>query len=224
MNNRKFGIWSTVMACCILAMVISCDSPTENEPAKNAPVEKTEITSFRIGQDDGVINEKRTPKTITLTVPYGTDLASLVPTVSFTGLSVSPESEIKQDFTDSVKKPIVYTVTGRDNSSVEYQVSVNTADGTGIVINVNLEEDSVASTPSVTTIYKNGNPTSATIEAVKGISCKWLVDGKLWGTSNEIKLESYNLTTGDHFVTLITTKNGIPFSKEFIITVIKQFR
>jgi hypothetical protein len=45
--------------------------------------------------------------TITATVPFGTDLTSLVPTVEITGQLVSPVSAVAQDFSS----PVVYTVT-----------------------------------------------------------------------------------------------------------------
>jgi len=134
MCRKKFGIWSTVLACCIFVMVIGCDSS------------KDEV------------------------------------------------------------------------------VSVQSANGTGIAINASLEENIGVSAPSVTTIYKDGNPTSITIDMAKGITCQWFVDGKTWGTSTGITLDSANLTTGDHFVMFIASKNGIPYSREFIITVVRQFR
>jgi hypothetical protein len=106
----------------------------------------------------------------------------------------------------------------------EHQIPTPQTNSTGITINVSLEEDIGVSALPLTTIYKVGNPTSVTIEAAKGISCQWFVDGKLCGTNIGITLDSANLTTGDHFITLISSKNGIPYSKEFIITVIRQFR
>jgi len=98
------------------------------------------------------------------------------------------------------------------------------AEDAGTDIKALPEENIVASAPSVTTIYKDWNPASVTIEAAKGFTCQWFVDGKLKGTNNAITLDSANLTTGDHFVTLIASKKGIPHSREFVITVIRQFR
>ena len=224
MRSRKFGIWPMVLACSTLAMVIGCDTPTDRISADKASANEVAITSFKVGQEEGVIDKKKTPKTIKLTVAYGTDLASLAPEIVFSGKKVSPASGAAQDFTDSVINPVAYKVTGRDGSSVEYQVSVQSGNGAGMTINVSLEEDIVASAPSATTIYKDGNPASVTIEASKGFACQWFVDGKPRGTSAAITLDSANLTTGDHFVTLMANKNKIPYSREFTITVIRQFR
>jgi hypothetical protein len=97
------------------------------------------------------------------------------------------------------------------------------ANDTGTDNYVSPEENIVASEPSVTTIYKDRDPTSVTIEAARGFTCQWFVDGKPRGTNTAITLDSANLSTGDHFVTLIASKNEIPYSREFIITVIRQF-
>jgi len=69
----------------------------------------------------GVINEGA--KTIALTVPFGTDVTALVPTIIYTGVSVSPASVAAQDFTSSVD----YTVTAEDTSTQAYLVTVTVA-------------------------------------------------------------------------------------------------
>ena len=99
-----------------------------------------------------------------------------------------------------------------------------TASGAGTAITVSLEDDIIATAPAATTLYKDGNPTSVTIEAAKGYTYQWFVDGKRKGTNAGITLDSANFTTGDHFVTLIASKNGIPYSREYIITIVRQFR
>ncbi|MBR2567113.1 MAG: S-layer homology domain-containing protein [Paenibacillus sp.] len=69
----------------------------------------------------GTVNEAA--KTIALTVPYGTDVTTLVPTITHTGASVSPNSDIAQDFTN----PVTYTVTAADSSTQQYVVTVTVA-------------------------------------------------------------------------------------------------
>src|SRR5450756_719114 len=66
----------------------------------------------------GVINE--TTFTVALTVPYGTNVTGLVPTITQTGASVVPLSGVAQDFT----LPVVYTVTASDESTQAYVVTV----------------------------------------------------------------------------------------------------
>jgi len=62
----------------------------------------------------GEIDEEN--KTITVTVPLGTDITALVPSIQLsTGATVSPEDA--QDFTNEV----IFTVTAEDQSSVNYE-------------------------------------------------------------------------------------------------------
>lgn len=70
----------------------------------------------------GAIDEDA--KTIDLTVPYETDVTFLVPAVTHTRASISPESDVAQDFTD----PVIYKVTAEDGSSQEYTVTVTLED------------------------------------------------------------------------------------------------
>ncbi|NLB51894.1 MAG: cadherin-like domain-containing protein, partial [Syntrophomonadaceae bacterium] len=70
----------------------------------------------------GMIDEET--KTITLTVPYGTDLTALVPTIDHNGVSVSPVSGEAADFTD----PVIYRVTAEDGSTQDYLVTITVAE------------------------------------------------------------------------------------------------
>lgn len=67
---------------------------------------------------NGVIDEEA--KTISLTVPYGTDVTGLVPTILYAGETVSPASGEANDFTG----PVTYTVTASDGSTQDYTVTV----------------------------------------------------------------------------------------------------
>src|SRR5206468_8785993 len=62
-----------------------------------------DITQFTINGVDGTILGTN----ITLTLPYGTSLVSLTPTITITGVSVNPASGTPQNFTS----PVLYTVT-----------------------------------------------------------------------------------------------------------------
>ena len=70
----------------------------------------------------GMIDEET--KTITLMVPYGTDLTALVPTIDHNGVSISPESGEAADFTD----PVICTVTAEDGSTQDYLVTITVAE------------------------------------------------------------------------------------------------
>ncbi|MBO0593403.1 hypothetical protein I2486_18555, partial [Cellulophaga sp. E16_2] len=57
---------------------------------------------------------------ITVTLPAGTDVTNLSPVIIHTGASISPESEITQDFTN----PVTYTVTAQDDTTQDYIVTI----------------------------------------------------------------------------------------------------
>jgi len=62
-------------------------------------------------------------KTIALTVPFGTNVNALVPTIVHTGKSVSPASGEEKDFTS----PVIYSVTADDTSTQAYLITVTEA-------------------------------------------------------------------------------------------------
>ncbi len=78
-----------------------------------------DITQFTILGVNGAIAGTN----ISLRLPYGTDVTSLTPTITITGVSVSPASGVAQDFT----APVAYTVTAQDASTQTYMVTVNIA-------------------------------------------------------------------------------------------------
>jgi hypothetical protein len=63
-------------------------------------------------------------KTVTLTVPFGTDVTGLVPTIEFEGAAIEPPlSDEPQDFT----APVIYTVTAANGDRAEWTVTVTVA-------------------------------------------------------------------------------------------------
>ncbi|GHV96226.1 hypothetical protein AGMMS50293_25460 [Spirochaetia bacterium] len=113
---------------------------------------------------------------ISVSVPYGTDVTSLTPTVTHTGASYSPTGA--QNFTN----PVTYTVTAADGSTKEYTVTVTVAlsdtkditgfsfaslmitgtiSGTDINITVPYGTDVTDLTPTVTHTGESYSPTGA---------------------------------------------------------------
>ena len=73
----------------------------------------------------GTVNE--TAKTVALTVPFGTNRTTLIPTLSVSpDATVSPASGVGQNFTT----PVTYTVTAQDGSQQAYVVTVTVAANT----------------------------------------------------------------------------------------------
>jgi formylglycine-generating enzyme required for sulfatase activity len=81
------------------------------------------ITAFNFASPSatGTINEAS--HTIAVTVPYGTAVTALVPTITHTGASVNPASGFAQNFTN----PVIYTVTAENASTQNYTVTVTVA-------------------------------------------------------------------------------------------------
>ena len=90
-----------------------------------APATSKTITAFKFmtlsPAVTGTINE--TDHTVALTVPYGTNVSSLAPTITTTGKTVSPASGTTQNFST----PVTYTVTAQDTSTQAYVVTVTVA-------------------------------------------------------------------------------------------------
>jgi len=72
---------------------------------------------------EGLIDNEQS--NVTLTVPYGTKVTSLKPTIHISPEAVvSPKSGVEQDFTN----PVHYTILAEDSSEQIWEVSVNVAD------------------------------------------------------------------------------------------------
>ncbi|MFW5863067.1 MAG: DUF5018 domain-containing protein, partial [Spirochaetota bacterium] len=81
------------------------------------------ITAFTFSNPSatGIIDQDN--HTIEVTVPYGTVVNNLIPTISYSGESIDPVSDVAQNF----DTPVVYTVTAEDGSTRDYTVSVDVA-------------------------------------------------------------------------------------------------
>lgn len=84
--------------------------------------EKT-ITAFMIPNQIGSTTINESAYTISLTMPFGTSLTALVPTITITGTTVNPISGVVQNFTN----PVNYIVTAADASTQTYVVTVTIA-------------------------------------------------------------------------------------------------
>ncbi|OAS18363.1 DUF5018 domain-containing protein, partial [Paenibacillus oryzisoli] len=85
------------------------------------PAKAITAFSFASPSATGTVNE--TNKTVAVTVPYGTNVTALVPTIAHSGASISPASGAAQNFTS----PVTYTVTAADGSTQAYTVTVTVA-------------------------------------------------------------------------------------------------
>lgn len=98
-----------------------------------------------------------TMDSVYLTVPYGTSLTNLVPTITITGKMISPASAVAQNFTNIVS----YAVTAEDGSTKTYRVKVAV--------------EMPSATVYATTVYDFGAPGTARLYAIDANtgSLKW---------------------------------------------------
>src|SRR6188472_3428858 len=116
MNKEKVFIL-TLINCILL---ISCSQ----NPPPTPPVvlsSSKNITAFVFKKNDNSflsqdINGKIINDTIKVEVPFGTPLASLTPTITHSGKSISPLDRTSQNFSNTVN----YTVTAEDGSTNQY--------------------------------------------------------------------------------------------------------
>jgi len=89
--------------------------------------------------------------TVTVTVPFGTDVSSLVPTIIISaGASIYPSEEVEQNFNG----PVTYTVTAEDGTPRTYTVNVSVAESSakeitsftilGIVGHIDTDTDQIS--------------------------------------------------------------------------------
>jgi hypothetical protein len=141
-SGRRFGVAAVlgIMLLCITAWgLTSC----EDELA--ALAEANKITSFKVGNVLGAIDEET--QTIVVFVPTGTDLQKLTPIVTVSSsASLFPESGTEVD----IRHPVSYTVTAENGVSRTYKVTVNAEDPT-----VTLNSIAIRTLPT-RTIYEVG--------------------------------------------------------------------
>ena len=94
------------------------------------PNTETDITEFSLAEETGAATINRTDHSIEIEVTSGTDLTSLVPTISVSpGAMVDPADGVSRDFTSSVD----YLVTAEDGVNTQsWKVSVSVQRAVGI--------------------------------------------------------------------------------------------
>lgn len=93
---------------------------------------ETDIISFDFTSPAATGTVNNTNHTVALTVPYGTDVTSLTPTIAVSaGATISPTSGTATDFTS----PVDYTVTAEDTTTTQvYAVTVTVEEATPISV------------------------------------------------------------------------------------------
>ena len=88
-----------------------------------APNPANTITSFTLSSPPVTGYIDNSNHTVSLSVPTGTDVSALSPSITHTGTTITPLSGTQVDFTS----PVIYTVTAMNGSIQEYEVFVDYA-------------------------------------------------------------------------------------------------
>ncbi len=148
------------------------------------------ITSFTFPESTStIINE--TAHTIAVTVPYGTVVTALVPTISHTGVSINPASGVANDFSSSK----TYTVTAADSSTQEYVVTVAASTLTYVLpggISFNLKNVPGGTFP--TSSGSQTRPTDVDAKPATVSASFWMAETE---TTREVWNAVYRWGTGD---------------------------
>jgi hypothetical protein len=173
------------------------------------------LTSFVIGSATGIINDN----TITVTVPYGTDITSLSPLITFTGSAVNPASETAQDFTN----PVTYRVTADDGSTRDYTVTVQSEGRSPITINFTpLPHETIDLAADSENSLSRTQDDTLKITAEGSAPVRWFIDGEEQAeTGVAITIAAKDYPLGIHHVTALVYKDGIPYSDELTFKVVK---
>ena len=158
-------------------------------------------------------------KTIALTVPYGTDVTALVPSITHTGASLSPNTGVAQDFTS----PVNYTVTAADSSTQQYTVTVTV----GASSNSNLSALSISGgTLSPAFVSGTTSYTASVGNAYSSITVTPIAaDGNATIKVNGLAVTSggatgeINLSVGNNIITVVVTAQDGTTSNTYTITV-----
>ncbi len=110
------------------------------------PSEKS-ITAFSLNGTSGVINEK----TISVVMPYGTNITSLIATYVTSGVNVTVNSVAQQTgvTANNFSNSVVYTVFAADKSSINYTINVSIASQTAQAISLFTLNGNIASSTSL---------------------------------------------------------------------------
>ncbi len=120
---KKFlvGLCIAVLAALLLLGCKKEKDPISSETPTSQLSNAKRIMTFRFIDLDVVAEINHQRKTVTATVPYGTNIRALAPEITVSpNATVSPASGVMVDFTN----PVTYTVTAEDGSQAVYTATI----------------------------------------------------------------------------------------------------
>jgi hypothetical protein len=194
-------LWFLVVL--LVVFVAGCGGNDNAAPSSSAKV----VTAYSLAGSTGSIDE--TAKTITVTMPYGTDVKAQVATFSTTGTGVKVGAVAQTSGTtaNNFTSPVAYLVTAADGTQATYTVTVTVASISAKAI-TSFSLDGVAGTinesaKTITVIMPNGKNVTAMVATfmTSGTSVKvGTVTQKSGTTPNDFThpVVAYTVTAGDN--------------------------
>jgi fibronectin type 3 domain-containing protein len=181
------------------------------------------ISGFRLASTDGTINES--DKTVAVLVPYATNLAGLIPTLTLASGASGYSPTGAQNFSS----PQIFRINMDNGTTQAYTVTVTRKGQGGITINPppSNSDISIAGFPAASfTVSRSGstNTRTITISDTSYSKYEWYVDdaqktADSGSNGRAFTINAAGYTIGTHTVTLIVYKNGAPWSNEVTFTV-----
>ena len=121
MSVKKSALITYVLGLfAALLMGVGCgDNYLDEDMLPDPGSSSKEITRFTVNGQDASISGT----SIAMTLPFGTDVTNLTPTIVHTGVALLPASGVPRDFTN----PVIYTVTAEDGSMQNYTATITAA-------------------------------------------------------------------------------------------------
>ena len=108
-----------LMMAALMMVITGCSTGGSDAPPLEPLSSAKAITAFTFPTSTGTTITEAT-HTIAVTVPFGTVVTALVPSITHTGASISPDTGVANNFTT----PQTYTVTAADATTQAYVVTV----------------------------------------------------------------------------------------------------
>ncbi len=151
-------------------------------------------------------------KTVALTVPFGTNVTNLVPSITHSGVSLSPASGVPRNFST----PVSYRVTAADNSTQDYMVTVSVAEAqTGSIAGYVVNASDNTYVPGMTISFRDSTETV--------VATVYSDDSGAYSVSN-LEAGTYNgYVSGTGFIDAtftVTCVAGITSNKNVVVSPI----
>lgn len=123
MNNKLINSALLIVSALAMSFIISCNGNNGNNPESSNSKQLTEFY-FESPPSTGIIDESA--KTVSVTVPFGTEVTSLIALFSTTGVktTINDVEQTSGVTENDFSNPVTYTVTAEDNSNAQYEVTV----------------------------------------------------------------------------------------------------